>query len=582
MGGVLSCCAAELACCFGKAACNCCMFAGGHFCGAYSSIATRVGYSLLLFLIASLSWLSLTDSWKSNFANLHKSIDNHQNTLQNSNYIHYYYAVDKNSIPQYHYYINKNDVIIQNTLNGYDDKENELDENSLNKRDNHFLSNYLSFFSIPDIFSISDSETSYIPKLPNDSDPVVKPVARWWLAKLLSPICKDGRCYGELAVYRLTFSLAIFHLILAILLYNVKSSRDVRSSLQNGFWAWKIGALLGLLSLSFIVLPNSFFIFVSKFIQLPAAIIFLLIQLVLLIDFAYSFTNVLISHYEETESKLSVFVLLGLTFIAFIFTIAITIVNFIYFGLPGKDKSGDIIGDGTCKLNQFFIIFNIIICIIVSIGSIIPSVQEANPRSGLAQAAMVIIYSTYLLSSALISEPNITCNPFLRDHKSNHDPNNPITNKTPTNIVVYGAILTFIAIAYSTTRSASSDFFSSPGSFAGLDDEDREPLLTNSNYGNNDDDEDDEYGGVEDDEKDSVQYSYSFFHIIFMLAAMYICMLVTNWKQVKQDNDDSGGVVVIGRSMWAVWVKIVSSWVAVLLYGWSLIAPLILTDRIFD
>lgn len=37
------------------------------------------------------------------------------------------------------------------------------------------------------------------------------------------------------------------------------------------------------------------------------------------------------------------------------------------------------------------------------------------------------------------------------------------------------------------------------------------------------------------------------------------------------------------RSQWtAVWVKISSSWIGIVLYVWTLVAPLVLTNRDFD
>lgn len=40
-----------------------------------------------------------------------------------------------------------------------------------------------------------------------------------------------------------------------------------------------------------------------------------------------------------------------------------------------------------------------------------------------------------------------------------------------------------------------------------------------------------------------------------------------------------GEDVYIGRSETAMWMRIVSSWVCMLLYIWSLIAPVLMPDR---
>ena len=49
---------------------------------------------------------------------------------------------------------------------------------------------------------------------------------------------------------------------------------------------------------------------------------------------------------------------------------------------------------------------------------------------------------------------------------------------------------------------------------------------------------------------------------------------------VKSDSDPNHEQdVYIGRSEVAMWMRIVSSWVCMLLYMWSLLAPVIMPDR---
>lgn len=45
---------------------------------------------------------------------------------------------------------------------------------------------------------------------------------------------------------------------------------------------------------------------------------------------------------------------------------------------------------------------------------------------------------------------------------------------------------------------------------------------------------------------------------------------------------DEGMPVKIGRSHVAMWMRIVSSWVCLVLYAWSLMAPVVLPERFGD
>lgn len=42
---------------------------------------------------------------------------------------------------------------------------------------------------------------------------------------------------------------------------------------------------------------------------------------------------------------------------------------------------------------------------------------------------------------------------------------------------------------------------------------------------------------------------------------------------------ESDEIVYIGRSEIAMWMRVVSSWVCIILYSWSLLAPVIMPDR---
>lgn len=70
-----------------------------------------------------------------------------------------------------------------------------------------------------------------------------------------------------------------------------------------------------------------------------------------------------------------------------------------------------------------------------------------------------------------------------------------------------------------------------------------------------------------------ITYNYSFFHLIFALASMYIAMLMTGWGAVEQEKDR----LDVGWT--SVWVKTGAEWVTALLYTWTLLAPALMPDR---
>jgi hypothetical protein len=99
-----------------------------------------------------------------------------------------------------------------------------------------------------------------------------------------------------------------------------------------------------------------------------------------------------------------------------------------------------------CSLNQFFVTLNLILCVLIALLCVSPKIQEGNSKSGLSQASIVVIYCTYLVLSAVANEPNDKeCNPLRR------------SIGPQTTSVVLGAIFTFLAVAYSTSRAATQD-----------------------------------------------------------------------------------------------------------------------------
>jgi len=211
-------------------------------------------------------------------------------------------------------------------------------------------------------------------------------------------------------------------------------------------------------------------------------------------------------------------------------------------------------------MNTTFVTVNLILCFFFSIFSIHPKLQEKNPRSGLLQSAIVTAFCTYLVWSAISSETtDMQCS------------NIQLSDQGSTVSTILGIAFTFVAVIYSALRTASSDIQG-----------ERAKLVPQPVAKSDDPEEAKKEGdaeGTDDSEEgsDSVPYNFSFFHLTFGLAALYLCMVLTNWNFVP--TIDTG--VNVDQGMAAVWIKAVSSWVTMGLYMWSLIAPIVFPNRQF-
>ncbi|GAV28815.1 hypothetical protein PMKS-002291 [Pichia membranifaciens] len=175
--------------------------------------------------------------------------------------------------------------------------------------------------------------------------------------------------------------------------------------------------------------------------------------------------------------------------------------------------------------------------------------------------------------------------------------------------VIIGAIFTFGAVAYTTTRAAANSAFNHKYGFDADDhyttttmaslsngtpanpsyhddagtiteaprslrrDMRYEALRQAVNQGSlpesaltdpayydpdDDDDDDDNESPANGEEREYTKYSYVLFHIIFFLATQYIAALLTINVGVTDANN--GTFVPVGRTYFNSWLKIVSSW----------------------
>ncbi|XP_015182366.1 PREDICTED: probable serine incorporator isoform X2 [Polistes dominula] len=372
---------------------------------------------------------------------------------------------------------------------------------------------------------------------------------------------------GYLAVYRICFILALYFFMMSVMMIRVRSSKDPRAPIQNGFWAIKYLLIIGGIIGAFFI-PEKSFGSTWMYFGMIGGFFFIIIQLILIVDFAHSWADAWVGNYEDTESKSWYAALMGATLFNYAVAITGVVLLYVYFTHPYD-----------CALNKFFISFNLILCVIISIISILPSVQKYQPHSGLLQPSIVSLYVVYLTWSGISNSPDRTCNPGFFGIISNdkHAQNRVAFDKES----IIGLIIWFSCVLYSSLRTASKSskitmsenvLVKDNGAVRNAGDQ---YLIDNEVEGRNGDAESGE-AKVWDNEEETVAYNWSFFHLMFALATLYVMMTLTNWYEPNSNLD------TLNSNVASMWVKIISSWLCMTLYVWSLVAPILFPNREFS
>uniref|UniRef100_A0A8C6ME29 Serine incorporator 2 n=1 Tax=Nothobranchius furzeri TaxID=105023 RepID=A0A8C6ME29_NOTFU len=367
---------------------------------------------------------------------------------------------------------------------------------------------------------------------------------------------------GYKSVYRMCFAMACFFFLFSIIMVRVRSSKDPRAAIQNGFWFFKFLALVGLTVGAFFI-PDGTFNTVWYYFGVVGSFMFIIIQLILLVDFAHSWNQSWLEKAENGNTKCWFAALLSFTFIHYALALAAVVLFYLFYTLPDD-----------CTEHKVFISLNFIFCIVVSVVSILPKVQEAQPTSGLLQASLISLYTMYLTWSAMTNNPNRQCNPSLL---SLVQPTSPTPAPGPTQAPghvqwwdaqsIVGLLIFLFCTLYASIRSSNNAQVN-------------KLMQTEEGQGLTAEDEsavgEDGVRRAVDNEEEAVTYSYSFFHFSLFLASLYIMMTLTNWYRPDTAYE------AMQTTIPAVWVKICSSWIGLALYLWTLVAPLVLTDRDFS
>ncbi|KMZ62744.1 Serine incorporator 3 [Zostera marina] len=335
-------------------------------------------------------------------------------------------------------------------------------------------------------------------------------------------------------VLRVSLGNFLFFMIFSLMMIGVKDQNDRRDSWHHGGWTLKIVVWTILVALMFF-LPNAVIMIYETLSKFGSGL-FLLIQVILLLDFTHRWNDA----WVEREEHRWYVALLSVTVVCYLATYSFSGVLFMWFNPSGED----------CGLNIFFIVTTIVLAFAISVVSVHPKVSGS-----LLPASVISVYCAYLCYSGLSSEP--------RDYECNGLNKSKVVT---TGTLLFGMITTVLSVLYSAVRAGSSTTFLSPPSSPKSG---SAPLLGSGGG-------DEEEGMSSKKEANPVSYSYTFFHVVFALASMYSAMLLTGWCSSTSDSSD---LIDVGWT--TVWVRICTQWVTAVLYVWTLVAPLVISDRDF-
>ncbi|KAA0703488.1 Serine incorporator 1 [Triplophysa tibetana] len=284
---------------------------------------------------------------------------------------------------------------------------------------------------------------------------------------------------GYKSVYRMCFAMACFFFLFSAIMIRVRSSKDP---------LWFYFGIVG-------------------------SFIFILIQLILLIDFAHSWNEAWVRNAEEGNTKCWFSGLLFFTILNYALAFTAIVLFYVYYTKPDN-----------CTEHKFFISFNLILCVIASVVSILPKVQDAAPQSGLLQSSIITLYTMYVTWSAMTNNPDRECNPSLLSLVSNVSTAGATPTSAPGIVQwwdaqgIVGLVIFLFCTFYASIRSSSNAQVN-------------RLMQTEEGKGSEGFEEVGEDGvrRAVDNEEDAVTYSYSFFHFHLFLASLYIMMTLTNW-----------------------------------------------------
>lgn len=315
------------------------------------------------------------------------------------------------------------------------------------------------------------------------------PVLRYFLSCPPDSSTYDT-CVGIFSVYRISFSLCVFHFVMAFLCL---FQNELIAALNEGAWPFKFIFVGGIFILTYFI-PDSFFTFYGH-IATVASILFLLYEVILLIDMAYAWNKSWTDQYSASESNAWGTLLIATTAIIYVGGV-ILLLRWISAG------------------NERWITFNLLFTLICALVSAGLSMSRVVENGSLLTCALIFGVNVVMCGSLLASTAGKESWACL--------------------------ILVFAALVYvsSTTVSEEEDKNLVKSASAKV-------METEDKYEN----------PANAEVLPEITMATGLYHILLAFAAMYYGMLLTNWGGFTTNGDDfSSGKFGVGVRLVSQWV----------------------------
>ncbi|KAG2321370.1 hypothetical protein Bca4012_055587 [Brassica carinata] len=331
--------------------------------------------------------------------------------------------------------------------------------------------------------------------------------------------CKGGEnCLGTEGVLRVSLGCFLFYFVMFLSTLGTSKTHSSRDKWHSGWWSAKLIMWPALTIIPFL-LPSTIIRLYGEIAHFGAGV-FLLIQLISVISFITWLNECYQSKKDAERCHVHVMLLATTSYTVCIVGL---ILMYIWYA-----------PDSSCLLNIFFITWTLFLLQLMTSIALHPKVN-----AGYLTPALMGLYVVFICWCAIRSEPvGESCNRKAAE-----------SNRTDwlTIISFVVALLAMVIATFSTGIDSQCFQFKKDSNSLGEEVE---------------------------EEEDDVPYGYGFFHFVFATGAMYFAMLLIGWNThhpMKKWTIDVGWT--------STWVRIVNEWLAVCVYIWMLVAPIVLKSR---